>query len=478
MRHYLALLAVSLGALTAAYPFRAKCAGPMSSNSFPDLMTTAATVSGHGVIAVDTVLAVATPLTFSHGSTVTVTLPDERWGGGAMYASAGALSGWGTDPIVACTGGASFKDCQSNCGAGDSTVTWTAPSSGSPSTVTLMFLGNRGSVSGNARSGTLNKHTITLTLAPTAPPTQAPSTPTFAPSAPTAAPTTSPTLVPTAPTTAPSAPTAVPTASPSTPTGEPTSTPTHAPTTRAPSPDAAGQHAGSGGDGATVNRTGIIVLCVLGGAGVAALVALIVMLVIIGASVTSRRRRRSPMANADGNCEGSSPEAKSTPRRGAQRGVVEMSPEGFSTGDHNSSAPNFSLNPMGRQPQLAERALEREQPRQAETPAAAHSAPLARSTLRGRSVGASSRGSIPGTLGGSTAGIVSDVMFVSERRLADGLLCTRAEFIAHYGGTNEWDAAGEHRRSVTGWYSRAQFVAFYGGTAEWDNAEGAPRSGI
>ena len=460
----------ALGKLIAAYPFRAKCAGPMLSNNYPNLMTTTASVSGHGVIAEDTLLAVASTLTFASGSRVTVTLPDERWGGGAMYASAGELSGWGSNPIVACTGGASFKDCQSNCGTGDSTVTWMAPTGAAPSTVTLMFLGNRGSSSGNARSGSLYKHTITLILAPTAQPTAAPTT---------------------SPTAAPSAQTAAPTASPSAPTDAPPATPTDPPTMRAPSTNAAAQEVGNEGDTATANRTAVIVLGVLGGISAAALFAVIVVLAIVGASVSSQRRHRKPMAGTDGNSEASSPRGASPSRRGAQRGVVEMSPAGFGDIEHNSSSPNFFPNPMGRQSQQAQSqpAQSQSQPAQSQSQLAQAQAPAAAKApaeadaetqaTRGRSTGASCRGSMPGTLGGSTAGVVPDVMFVSERRLADGLLCTRREFVAHYGGTSEWDAAGEHRRSVTGWYSRAQFVAFYGGTAQWDNAAGvASRSGI
>ena len=56
----------------------------------------------------------------------------------------------------------------------------------------------------------------------------------------------------------------------------------------------------------------------------------------------------------------------------------------------------------------------------------------------------------------------------------DGIY-TRSQFIEHYGGTAEWDAA-ETREGEDGFkYTQTQFIEHYGGTAEWDSAEGKAR---
>eukprot|EP00755_Sulcionema_specki_P030784 Sspe_Gene.95165::Locus_67476_Transcript_1_1_Confidence_1.000_Length_1492::g.95165::m.95165/K01974/RTCA, rtcA; RNA 3'-terminal phosphate cyclase (ATP) len=61
-----------------------------------------------------------------------------------------------------------------------------------------------------------------------------------------------------------------------------------------------------------------------------------------------------------------------------------------------------------------------------------------------------------------------------DRRLdSDGLLYTKAQFVEHYGGTNEWDAAPRELRidPADGCaYTKAQFVEFYGGTEQWKKA--------
>jgi hypothetical protein len=62
---------------------------------------------------------------------------------------------------------------------------------------------------------------------------------------------------------------------------------------------------------------------------------------------------------------------------------------------------------------------------------------------------------------------------ISERRLADdGTPYTKAEFISHYNGTNEWDAAPSDKRVAPDGtsYTKVEFIAHYGGTKEWDAA--------
>ena len=72
-----------------------------------------------------------------------------------------------------------------------------------------------------------------------------------------------------------------------------------------------------------------------------------------------------------------------------------------------------------------------------------------------------------------------------ERRIdaADGLAYTKADFLAEYGGTREWEAAApaavkEPERRIDPAdgvaYTRDEFVAEYGGTREWESAKRAP----
>jgi hypothetical protein len=71
------------------------------------------------------------------------------------------------------------------------------------------------------------------------------------------------------------------------------------------------------------------------------------------------------------------------------------------------------------------------------------------------------------------AGVVEVEM--REGPAGDGKRWTHDQFIAHYGGGTEWDAAGgeaaETRCADDGvMYTRAEFVQHYGGTDEWDTA--------
>ena len=48
---------------------------------------------------------------------------------------------------------------------------------------------------------------------------------------------------------------------------------------------------------------------------------------------------------------------------------------------------------------------------------------------------------------------------------------TKEQFVAHYGGTTEWDNAAQMRKAPDGGrYTRREFMDHYGGTAEWDAA--------
>ena len=62
-----------------------------------------------------------------------------------------------------------------------------------------------------------------------------------------------------------------------------------------------------------------------------------------------------------------------------------------------------------------------------------------------------------------------------ETRAADdGGLYTQTQFIEHYGGTAEWDAA-ETREGEDGFqYKKADFIEHFSGTAEWDAATATP----
>ena len=70
------------------------------------------------------------------------------------------------------------------------------------------------------------------------------------------------------------------------------------------------------------------------------------------------------------------------------------------------------------------------------------------------------------------AAAASDLDLEEETRAADdGGIYTRTQFIEHYGGTTEWDAA-ETRMGEDGFtYTQAQFIEHYGGTTEWDTLE-------
>lgn len=74
---------------------------------------------------------------------------------------------------------------------------------------------------------------------------------------------------------------------------------------------------------------------------------------------------------------------------------------------------------------------------------------------------------------------------LSSVRMDDGIEYTKEQFLAHYGGTEEWDVALKAQQAVENErppprvsvrmddgieYTKEQFLAHYGGTEEWDAA--------